>query len=94
MRYIEMYCSYCNTAKMVNISSLIRGKSTGCLCSRNIKHGANSRININEKAEIFANRYDAMHQRCNNKASRGYAGYEGRGIQLNFSRPEFINYMM
>lgn len=83
-------CS-CGNKKVVNSASLISGKTKSCGC-----YAQEQRVNVNTthgmgNTKIY-NVWNSMRDRCNNKKSKYYAYYGGRGIKVCDSWNIFINF--
>ena len=68
----ECICD-CGNRRTVNVSDLLRGRSTSCGCSRQ-KHG--------KSKNVLFHIWQSMKQRCGNANSPKYKNYGGRGISV------------
>ncbi|GAA0587204.1 hypothetical protein [Rhizomicrobium electricum] len=89
-------CEVCGETKEYWVDNILFGKTTQCTCSRGVKHGGSKGAKRhNLAAQRWAERYDAILQRCRNPRNPQYADYGGRGIELRFeSRTAFVLYML
>ena len=86
---IRAYCNFCKNEREYSVNNLEKGKTTGCVCQRRVKHRGKP------MAKIFGERFDAIKQRCNNPRSSSYRWYGGRGIRCEFlDRDAFVCYML
>jgi hypothetical protein len=77
----------CGTVKPVNIYNLVHGRSTGCGCTA----GYQSTHGLSKTPEYFI--WATLKQQCNNKNSRSYPGYGGKGVKLCKRWEKFENFL-
>lgn len=74
----------CGTERPVEENQLIRGDSTSCGCTRNIKHG----MSKTSEYSIWA----SMRDRCLNPGNEAWNNYGGRGITVSKEFDTFIGF--
>jgi hypothetical protein len=86
---VKSKCTACGLESELNIQNVLRGLSKNCVCQKTWQKYRDKR------QKILAERYEALHQRCENPNSQSYSNYGARGIRDKFgSRSAFISWMM
>jgi hypothetical protein len=94
-RIVRCRCTKSGVERDVPIDNLVSGKSRGPRGVNAIKNGGEARgYGFDQRAKVLGERFDAIHQRCNNPRSPYYPGYGGRGIRLEFTRDQFIKWIL
>ena len=93
--FVNCFCRITKKIKLVNLESLLRNLSTGAQGSQNVKYlRAYQDPAESSRVQILGDRYDAIHQRCNNPNYEWFPNYGGRGIRLLFNnREQFVNWI-
>ena len=93
--YVLCRCAVTGVTKLVSVDNLIGRKTRGPQGLYATKHGGSegNRFFYDEGARRLADRYDAIHQRCNNPDYEWYPTYGGRGIRCLFrDRDHFVTW--
>lgn len=84
------YCEACHEHHLIYWDNLVARKTTTCKCQRAIKYNAPRKL-----VKKLGQKWWARHQLCNKPgSSKHYKNYGGRGIQLKFTRTEWIEFFI
>jgi hypothetical protein len=85
---LDGVCGMCDATARYFVDNLLRGKTTSCVCQRNVKYH-------DHRTAVLGERYDAMVQRCKDTGTAIQRNYGARGIKNMFSsREDYIYWVL